>query len=192
MRSAVLMVLFGASCLVQAAMAQDTAAQQGAPADLCRELLAFAEKKASEPPKQAQAQAAAPSGAPAPRADAQSSGTQGGGSVAGGASKDTSAQSSAPTTAPTSSGAAPEAASSPHASDGQNNAKGETQAGAGGAKEAFNFAGDVPFKQVRETVQQADRQACRDLVQKVRRAGGEMPADLLALAAYEPDPAKRK
>jgi hypothetical protein len=192
MRSAVLMVFFGASCLAPAAMAQDMAAQQGRSADLCRELLAFAEKKAGEPPKQAQAQAAAPSGAPAPRADGQSSGTQGGGSVAGGASKDTSAQSSAPTTAPASSGAAPEAASSPHASDGQNNGKGETQAGAGGAKEDFKFAGGVPLTQVRETTQQGDRQTCRDLAQKVRRAGGEMPAELLALAAYEPDPAKRK
>jgi hypothetical protein len=192
MRSAVLAILFGASCLAQPALAQDANTQQGGPADLCREFLAFAEKKASEPPKQEQSQAAAPASAPKPRTDSPSGGTQGGGSVSGSASKDTSSQSSAPPTAPVSSGAAPEAASSPHATDSRSSGQGATPAGAAVPKDEFKLAGDIPVKQVRDVAQQGDRQACRDLAQKVRRAGGDMPAALIALAAYEPDPAKRK
>jgi hypothetical protein len=44
---------------------------------------------------------------------------------------------------------------------------------------------------VRDLAGGGDRQACRDGAQKMRRAGADMPAPLLALAAYEPDPAKR-
>ena len=184
MRNVCLALLLGASALVSPAFAQDPL-QSGA-ADLCREVLAYAEKKVNEPPKDGQAQPA--TGAPAPRVDGQGTGTQGGGSVASDASKDTSAQSSAPTTAPVSSGAAPEAASSPHATDGKENAQGT----ASGDKGAFKLAGGLTLQEVRETAGKADRQGCRDTVQTMRRAGGDLPADLIALAAYEPDPAKRK
>lgn len=187
MRITLIAVLFGASSLAQVALAQE--AVPGAAADLCRELLAYAEKKASEPPKDAQA--AAPANAPAPRADGQSSGTQGGGSVDANASKDTSMQSAAPPTTPVAPGAAPEPTSSPHATDGQSSGQGETPAGSNVSKDAFKLAGNVPFSQVREIAQQGDRQACRDLTQKVRRAGGDLPAELIALAAYEPDAARR-
>jgi hypothetical protein len=162
------------------------------PADLCHDLLTFAEKKADEPPKPAQGQAGAASAAPAARSDNQSSGTQGGGSVSGDTSKDTSSQSSAPTTSPVSTGAAPEAASSAHASDGRSAGQGANAAGANVPRDEFNLAGGIPLKQVRQTAEQGDRQACRNLAQKVRRAGGDLPAELIALAAYEPDPAKRK
>jgi hypothetical protein len=183
MRSASIALLFGAATLVStAALAQDPG---GGAADLCKELLAYAEKKASEPPKE---QARAPAGAPAPRSDGQGTGTQGGGSVSAETSKDTSSQSSAPTTAPVSTGAAPEATSSPHATDGKDNAQGSARAG---AKDEYELAGGVTLRQVRETAAGSDRQSCRAAAQVMRRAGGDLPAELLALAAYEPDPAKR-
>ena len=195
MRSAFAALLLGTTMLVTPAHAQDKASQQTAqsgPADLCHELLAFAEKSATEQQKgDGQGQAAAPSGAPPPRSDTHMSGTQGGGSVSGSSSGNTSAQSSAPPTAPVSPGAAPEAASSPHATDNAK-AEGATQPGANESPESVKLAGGVTLQQVRETAQKGDRQACRDTTQKMRRAGGKLPADLLALAAYEPDPAKRK
>lgn len=190
MRSAGLALVFGASALAAVAFAQSTdpatpAAQSQGPADLCRELLAYAEKRAAGP-SQAGPQGGAAS-AQAPRADGHATGTQGGGSVSGSSSGNTSAQPAAPATAPAASGAAPEAASSPHANDG----------GAGGkdasaAKESFKFAGGVTLPDVHDAAQKGDRQGCRDIVQKLRRAADGLPADLIALAAYEPDPAKRK
>ena len=54
------------------------------------------------------------------------------------------------------------------------------------------LAEGVTLQQVRDTTGGGDRQACRDSAQKLRRAGADMPAPLLALAAYEPDPAKRQ
>lgn len=187
MRKALLAVLLGATAL---AAGPAGAQQQGGAADLCQELLAYAEKKASEPPKEQQNQASGPAAAPQPREDGHQTGTQGGGSVNSTSSSNTSSQGgSAPTTAPATSGAAPEAASSPHATDGGQSG---TPAGAAVPDEEFKLAGDVPVGKVREIVSGGDRQACRDLVQTVRRAGGDLPAPLIALAAYEPDPAKRK
>lgn len=162
------------------------------PADLCRELVAYAEMKLKEPPKHEQGQAASPSTAPKGRSDGQGSGTQGGGSVDQSSSSNTSAQSSAPTTAPVSSGAAPEAASSPHATDGASDGKGATAPGAPVSAAEFKLAGDISVQQVRDLAQGGDRQACRDMAQIMRRAGADMPAALIAMAAYEPDPAKRK
>jgi hypothetical protein len=197
MRSAIAALLLGTTMLVAPAHAQDNSQQQAAqssgPADLCREMLAYAEKTAAGPQKgEGQAPAGAPAGAPPPRADGQQTGTQGGGSGSGSSSTDTSKQASAPPTAPVTTGAAPEAASSPHATDGAANAQGATQPGANVSPETFKLPGGVSLEQVRETAQKGDRQACRDITQKMRRAGGGLPAELIALAAYEPDPAKRK
>jgi hypothetical protein len=50
----------------------------------------------------------------------------------------------------------------------------------------------VTLQQLRDTAQGADLQACRDSAQKLRRAGADMPAALIALAAYEPDASKRQ
>lgn len=185
MRNTLVALLFGASVLSSAASAQDQAGQGAA--DLCKELLAYVEKKTNEPPKDAQAQA--PAAAPAPRGDAQGSGTAGGGSVAADVSKDTSMQSSAPTTAPIAPGAASEPTSSPHATDGKDNAQDSSSSG---NKEEAKLAGGLTVQQVRDAAQAGDRQSCRDTTQKLRRAGGDLPAALIALAAYEPDPAKRK
>ena len=200
MRSALAGLLVGGALLAVPALAQNAApaqpSGQGGPADLCREMLAYAEKTAAEPPKkdqgQASGQAAGNANAPQPRADGHQTGTQGGGSVSGASSSNTSNQSSAPTTAPVASGAAPEAASSPHATDGNSNAQGATQPGANVPPEEFKLPGGVTLQQVRDTAQKGDRQSCRDTTQTMRRAGGALPADLIALAAYEPDPAKRK
>jgi hypothetical protein len=194
MRSAFFSLLVGASALSSAAFAQGTtpaapvAQSQTGPADLCGELLAYAEKTAAGPAKPGpQAGSAA---APAPRADGHATGTQGGGSVSGSSSSDTSAQSSAPPTAPVATGAAPEAASSPHATDGGGG--GSAAASASGPKDSFRLSGGLTLQQVRDVARAADRQGCRDTTQKLRRAGNGLPAELIALAAYEPDPAKRK
>ena len=48
------------------------------------------------------------------------------------------------------------------------------------------------MQQVRDLAGGGDRQACRDMTQELRRAGADLPAALIALAAYEPDPAKRR
>jgi hypothetical protein len=197
MRSAIAALLLGTTMLVAPAHAQDNTQQQATqssgPADLCHEMLAYAEKTAAGPQKSGgQAQAAASANAPPPRTDGHETGTQGGGSVSGSSSTNTSNQPSAPPTAPVTSGAAPEAASSPHATDNAANAQGATQPGANVPPEAFKLPGGVSLQQVRETAQKGDRQACRDMTQTMRRAGGGLPADLIALAAYEPDPAKRK
>jgi hypothetical protein len=50
----------------------------------------------------------------------------------------------------------------------------------------------VTLQLVRDSAQGANRLACRDAAQKMRRAGADMPAALIALAAYEPDAAKRQ
>jgi hypothetical protein len=201
MRKTLLAVLLGASALATSPLfaqntdssAQSGAQQQGGAADLCKEFLAYAEAKAKEPPKEQQSQASAPGAAPPPRKDGNQTGTQGGGSVSSSSSNDTSSQgSSAPTTAPASSGAAPEAASSPHATDGSQGGQNATPAGAPVPDEEFKLAGGVTVGKVREVAGGGERQACRDLAQAVRRAGGDLPAPLIALAAYEPDPAKRK
>jgi hypothetical protein len=197
MRSAFLAILLGASALSSSgALAQDTAplaptAQSEGPADLCRELLAYTEKRIA-PRDGSQASSGAPAGAPAPNGDRQAAGTQGGGSVDGTSLTDTRKQRSAPATAPVASGAAPEAAASPHATDSATYGKGASPDGADLPKYEFMLAGGITVQQVRDVVQQADRQACRDVTQKLRRAGAGLPAELIALAAYEPDPAKRK
>src|SRR5215213_357927 len=198
------------------APAAPPAAQAGSgPADLCKELLAYAEKKAAEPPKPAPGQAAAPAQAQAPaqppappqpaaaaggsqqqastappRMDGQATGTQGGGSQGPSTSTNTTAQPAAPPTTPVATGAAPEAASSPHAS-GSGSAGGAPAAPTGPSGDT-KLAGDTTLQQVRDTTGGGDRQACRDSAQKLRRAGADMPAPLLALAAYEPDAAKRQ
>ena len=202
MRNAVFAILFGSSALVSAtALAQTTTGAgsgaatpqaQSGPADLCQELLAYAEKKAAEPPKEAQAQAPTPAAAPLPRTEGKGTGTQGGGSVDQSASRDTSSQGSAPPTTPATPGAASEPATSSHASEGSGQTSGATPPGAPVPKEEFKLAGGVPLQQVQDTVKGGDRQACRDATQKLRRAGADLPAGLIALAAYEPDPAKRK
>jgi hypothetical protein len=200
-RSALFSLLVGsttilaASALAQTSQTADAPAaqSQSGPADLCRELLAYAEMKAKEPPKPAQSQASAPADAPMPRADGQATGTQGGGSVGPSTSTDTSSQGgSAPTTAPVASGAAPEAASSPHATGGSAAGSGATPAGAGTPPEEVKLAADITVQQVRDIAGRGDREACRDTAQTLRRAGADMPAALIALAAYEPDPAKRR
>jgi hypothetical protein len=201
MRKALLAVLLGASAFATSPLfaqntdstAQPGAQQPGGAADLCKELLAYADRKAKEPPKAQQSQAPGPANAPPPRKDGNQTGTQGGGSVSSSSSNDTSSQGgSAPTTAPTSSGAAPEAASSPHATDGSQGGQNATPEGAPVPDEEFKLAGGVTVGKVREVAGAGERQACRDLAQTVRRAGGDLPAPLIALAAYEPDPAKRK
>jgi hypothetical protein len=198
MRSAFLAILIGASALAAPAVRAQTQNASiseggGGAADLCQELLAYAEMKAKEPPKHGQGQASGPAAAPLPRSDGQASGTQGGGSVDSSSSKDTGSQGgSAPPTAPVSSGAASEAASSPHATDGSDRGQDATPAGAAVPEAEFRLAGGVTVAKVRDVATNGERQACRDLAQTVRRGGGDMPAALIALAAYEPDPAKRK
>jgi hypothetical protein len=193
MRSAIGALLLGTTMLAPAYAQVNAPSQQAAqngPADLCKEMLAFAEMTAAGPQKGGQAPAS--SSAPPPRSDTQTSGTQGGGSVSGSSSSDTSKQSSAPTTTPVATGAAPEAASSPHATGGTTNAQGATQPGANVRPEEFKLPGGIALQESREVAQKGDRQACRDTVQTMRRAGGGLPAELIALAAYEPDPARRK
>jgi hypothetical protein len=166
--------LAAAPALAQTPPSQPPAAQPAAgPADLCRELLAYAEKSAAEP-RSPDGQAAKSSRG----ADADT-GKQGGGSADSRSSSSTSSQESAPATEPTSPGAAPEAATSPHATDGDKPAGG-------------TLAGGYTIEAVRDTAAAGDRGACRDTAQKMRRAGGDLPAPLMALAAYEPDPAKRQ
>ena len=159
-----LAILLGSSFLLSGGAAAQ-------PADLCRELLAYAEKKVAEPPKEETAQAGKQGGL---RNDHQGSGTQGGGSSNSSTSSDTSEQKTAAPAAPVSTGAAAEAASSGHATGQSDNADGP------------NLAGGVTIQQVRETANRGDRQACRETAQTLRRAGADMPAALLALAAYEP------
>lgn len=148
-------------------------APQAGPADLCKELLAYAEKAAAE--TRGSSDDTNKSTPVAPRQDSQGTGRQGGGSVSTSSSNDTSEQTDAPTTAPAAPAAAPEAASSPHASDG----------GHGPAEAAAQLA------RIREVVERGDRMACRTTVQRLRRSGAEIPAALIALAAYEPDSARR-
>jgi hypothetical protein len=63
----------------------------------------------------------------------------------------------------------------------------------GTASSAANFklAGSVTLQQVRDAAKGGDRGACRQTAQELRRAGATLPAALIALAAYESDPAKR-
>lgn len=169
MRS-IIAALLGGSVLIAGA----APAQQSGPANLCQELLAFAEKKASEPPKPA----AAPSSG-AMRPDNQSSGTQGGGTTNPSSSSNTSSQGAAPPTSPVSSGAAAEPATSPHATDqGSSDPVGPM------------LAGGVTLQQVKDAASSGNHQACREAAQKIRRSGGDMPAALIALAAYEAPPAR--
>lgn len=147
------------------------AAQQNGAADLCRELLAYAEKKAAEPPKGDTGQAGK---AEEMRGDRRSPGTQGGGSSNRSTSSDTSGQSSAAPTAPVSTGAASEPATSGHANS------------PGGDATGSELAGGVTLQQLRETGGRGDRRACRDTAQTLRRAGADLPAALIALAAFEP------
>lgn len=150
-------------------LAPVAAAQQGGAADLCRELQVYAEKKAAEPPKGDSGEGKGE----ATRVDNRNSGTQGGGSTNHSASSNTAKQDSAAPTAPVSSGAAPEPATSAHA----------TSTGGGGPS---GLAGGLTVQQVLETSSRGDRQACREAAQTLRRAGADLPAALIALAAYEP------
>lgn len=162
--------LLGGSLLV----AGSVPAQPSGPADLCRELLAFAEKKASEPEKPDQGKPMS-----GERHDDKASGTQGGGSTNSTSSSGTASQKDAAPTAPVSSGAAAEASTSGHSTD--------QSSGTGGPGD---LGGGVTLQQVRDVAGQRDRQACRDAAQTMRRAGAEMPAALLALVAYEPQQAR--
>lgn len=184
MRSGIFAVLFGSSALIAvSALAQTTAppsnaplgtAQpKGGPADVCQELLAFAEMKVAEPPATAAGQATS---------------TQDG-SVSPSSSANMRSQAAAPPTVPVS--LAPlEAAVSPHASGSWHGGAGATPAGTPATE--FKLAGGTALQQVRDTAKGGDRQACRETVQTLRRAGADLPAALIALAAYEPDPAKRQ
>lgn len=145
-------------------------AQQSGPANLCQELLAFAEKEASKPKETENKQQE-----PIARTDNRSPGTQGGGSTNSTSSSGTASQKDAAPTAPVSSGAAPEASTSGHSTDQSSEPGGPNDLGGG-----------VSVQQVRDVAGRGDRQACRDTAQKMRRAGAEMPAALIALAAYEP------
>src|SRR5919202_6717765 len=137
MRRTLFVALLGSSVLVavpvfaQGTSAPPSGGPDGAsgPANLCQELLAYAEKKAAEPPKDAAGEQKAPAAAPLPRADAEHSGTQGGGSVGPSSSTDTSSQASAPPTTPVAPGAESAPASSPHASDSSNAGKGASSPG---------------------------------------------------------------
>jgi hypothetical protein len=195
-RSGTFTLLFGSLVLIAvSALAQEGGPPANAPAAtaqadvglaVCRELLAYAEKKAFQSPAAPAGQVSAP--AAPPRVDGQETGTQGGGSVGSNTSTNVSSQEAAPPTAPVSSGAAHEAAASPHASGSAGGGAGDTP----GALPEFKLAGGVPLQQVRDTARGGDRQACRDTAQTLRRAGADLPAALIALAAYEPDPAKRQ
>lgn len=192
---------------------------QGGPADLCKELLAYAEKKAVEPPKPPAGQAAAPAAAPAPaqpaaaaqqppaqqqpaaapqggagqqaaatpRADGPATGTQGGGSVDRSTSANVASQQSAAPVSPATPGAAPEPAASAHAAS-----SGAAQTTADGPGGEVKLPGGATLQQVRDTTGGGDRQACRDAAQKMRRAGADLPAALIALAAYDPSVAKKQ
>jgi hypothetical protein len=200
MRSGIFAFLFGSSALIAvSALAQ--AAPSNAPAataqpkagatDVCQELLAYAEMKAAEPPATPAGQASTPAAAAPPLADGQATGTQGG-SVSPISSTNMRSQAAAPPTAPIAPGAAPEAAASPHASGSSHGGAGATPAGTPDASAEFKLAGGATLQQVRDTARGSDRQACRATVQKLRHAGADLPAALIALAAYEPDPAKRQ
>lgn len=175
---------------------------QGA-ADLCAELLGYAEKKLADarqgqqngqqtgagaqngssgtPPAQNPGGALkggnppTESHADAPRQDSQQSGTQGGGNTSGTSSSNTANQPAAPATAPTTTGAASEAATSPHATD--QTTKVQTSA---------NEVAGVSVDDIRGAAGRSDRGACRAAAQKMRRAGADMPASLIALAALDP------
>jgi hypothetical protein len=203
MRGAVFALLFGSSALIAvSALAQTGAPLSTAPAttarpeagaaDLCQELLAYAEKKSAESPEPLAGQASAPAAAPLPRGDEPATGTQGGGSVGPSTSTNTSSQAAAPPTVPVSSGIAPEAASSPHASGSSGGGAGAMPAGTPGPSAEFKLASGITVQQVRDTASGGDRQACRDAAQMMRYAGADLPAALIALTAYEPDPAKRQ
>jgi hypothetical protein len=195
MRSALFAILFGTSSLIAvsafaqtnaspsgvrtaqaAGAAAPTSTQSSGPADLCKELLAYVEKKAAEPPKPPAGQPSAAAGGPQLRTEGRATGTQGGGTVGPSTSTDTSSQPTAPPTAPVATGAQSEAAASPYASHGATDLK----------------IGDMALEKLRDTAKSSDRQACRDTAQKLRHAGADLPAALIALAAYEPDPAKRQ
>jgi hypothetical protein len=198
MRSTLFVALLGSSVLgAVSAAAQGTGGGPQAastPANLCQELLAYAEKKAAEPPKEGAGggEQKTTAAAPPSRGDTQQSGTQGGGSVGPSSSKDTGTQASAPPTTPVSPGAQSAPASSPYASDSGGSGKGASPPGATANPAEFKLAGGVTLQQVRDTAGRGDRGACRDTTQELRRAGADLPAALIALAAYDPDAAKRQ
>lgn len=161
-------------------------------ADLCQELLAYAEKKAAEPPKDGGGDQAAGLAAAPPRATTlRGRGRKAADPPDRGSSADTSSQEGAPTTTPVAPGAASEPATSPHASDSSSEAAGSSRPGTGENAAEFSLGAGITLSRVRETAERNDRQACRDVAQTLRRAGTDLPAGLIALSAYEPDPAKR-
>ncbi len=93
-------------------------------------------------------------------------------------------QAAAPQTLPASPGAAPEPAASPHATT----AGGTSGSGTG---QSFQLPGGVTLDRVKSLAEAGDRQGCRDAAQTMRRAGADMPAPLLALAALDPNAAGR-
>jgi hypothetical protein len=188
MRCGIFAALFGSSALIAGA----ALAQKAGPADVCQELLIYAEMKATQPPVSPPGQASTPAGAALPRADGQATGTQGGGSTSPSSSSNMRSQAATPPTAPIGTGAAPEAAASPHASGPSDGGAGATLAGTPDTPAELRLAGGVTLQQLRDTAKSSERQGCRETVQMLRRAGADLPAALIALAAYEPDPAKRQ
>ena len=186
--------LFAASALAATAGLAQTGPTRGdsGAANLCQELLAYAEEKAAEPPGDSGGQAASPAAAPLSRSDSPQSGTQGGGSVGPSSSSDTSSQTAAPPTTPVEPGANSAPAVSPHATDPSQAGQGASAPGAAGPDEAFKLAGGITVQQVRELVEADNRQNCREAAQTMRRAGADLPAGLIALSAYEPDAANRQ
>jgi hypothetical protein len=154
--------------------------QASGPPDLCQELLSYAEEKVAAPTDAAAARKSGPAVVSPPRVDGQATGTQGGGSVDPNVSLSKVPEPPAPPIVPVAPGAAPEPAVSPHATDPSDD------------DALFKLAGGTTLQQVRDAARTGDRQTCRDITQALRRAGADLPAWLIALAAYEPDPAKRR
>lgn len=179
-------IFAGSTIIATASLAQSGADQSGDMANLCQELLAYAEHKAVEPPEGADKDAPSSAAAPPSRTDSPQSGTQGGGSVGPSSSDDTSSQDAAPPTTPVEPGAASVPAESPHASDGEEEGQGASEPGATVPDSEFKLAGGITVQQIRDVTRAGDRKKCRETAQAMRRAGADLPAALIALSAYDP------
>jgi len=144
---------------------------QAGEANICRELASYVDSATKQAGQEKPSEGNSGTSPGDVRRDGQGTGTQGGGSVSSESSSNDRQQADAPANAPASSSAAPEPATSPHASsDATTPLGGEEKWRRPDHLYAVARGGDIP--------------ACRKATQDLRRGGVDLPASLIALAAY--------